>query len=178
MPVSSYVGKQEMLNHILVNVKRDQWILDVGVGEGTYSMLLKPYGYKNIDAVEVYEPYIKQFDLKSKYSEVFLINILDFDFTKKHYDCVILGDVLEHIDKDNARKLIDKLLTVTENIIISVPYNNVQGTYKGNVYETHLQPDLTKEVFMQRYPEFTCIAEGKHRHNPLEHIGAWVWRKK
>lgn len=178
MPVSSYVGKNEMVEHIQKYVDKSSWILDVGVGEGTYSTLLKPLGYNNIDAIEVFEPYIDRYNLPEKYSTVFLIDVLNFDFSKKHYDCVILGDVLEHIEPVAARKLIDTLLVSTDNIIISVPYNNVQGPYKGNVYETHRQPDLTPELFKQRYPEFTCIAEGKHHLNPAEHIGAWIWRRE
>ena len=32
-----------------------------------------------------------------------------------------------------------------------------QGPYEGNVYETHLQPDITPENFLERYPELKCL---------------------
>ena len=49
-----------------------QWplyILDIGAGAGKRAELLKEY-YDTIDAVEIREPYIKQFKLEEKYDSV------------------------------------------------------------------------------------------------------------
>ena len=68
-----------------------------------------------------------------------------------------MGDVLEHLSVSDAKKI---LSIVKENDIlclVAVPYNYEQGTYMDNVHETHLQPDLTHELFLQRYPDFKLL---------------------
>jgi len=181
MPVSSTIAKKEMIEWIKSKVGKNDWILDVGPGCGTYADLLIKENFNNIDAVEVYEPYIRDYKLVTKYFKVFNEDIRTFE-PEKPYKLLILGDVLEHLPQKDARALLDKWEKIAEHIIISVPYNNIQGEYKGNVYETHHQPDLNKEVFKERYPEFECIAEGfdpvyKARGVQYDDIGAWVWSK-
>ena len=41
--------------------------------------------------------------------------------------------------------------------MVGVPYNYIQGEWEGNVYETHLQPDLTKENMVERYPHLKYL---------------------
>ena len=66
-------------------------------------------------------------------------------------DVFILGDILEHITTDKAIPLVEKLYNEANDYIIAVPYLYEQGEHEGNIYETHHQPDLTHEVFMERY---------------------------
>jgi hypothetical protein len=41
--------------------------------------------------------------------------------------------------------------------MIAVPYLYEQGTWEGNVHETHYQPDLTPEIVASRYPELNLM---------------------
>ena len=68
MPYSTGYFKTETKDYILKNYPKDVRILDVGAGCGTYSDLLKPLGYVNIDCVEVFSEYVSQFNLKEKYN--------------------------------------------------------------------------------------------------------------
>jgi SAM-dependent methyltransferase len=149
MPYSTGYFKQETKNYILNSYDKNIRILDVGAGCGTYSDLLKPLGYENIDCVEVFEDYIHKFNLNNKYNNVYLGDItkLDIDFSK--YDLIILGDVLEHIDLPDAKILLNKIGDV--NTIIGVPFNSPQGEHFGNLNEIHLQEDLTFMNFFERY---------------------------
>ena len=61
MPVSTSFFKTETLDYIVKNFKTDIKILDVGPGVGTYSNLLKPLGYTNLDCVEVFSKYIDDY---------------------------------------------------------------------------------------------------------------------
>lgn len=182
MPTSSPLCKKDMIEWIIKNIPKDARILDVGPGMGTYSEILTPLGYKTIDAVEIYAPYVTKYSLEDKYNNVYIGNVLEFKFPKGFYQFVILGDVLEHMSREAAQQLLSSLFEKVDAIIISVPYNNTQGTYDGNVYESHLQNDLNAETFKKIYPEFTLISdqEDKSRHNDIgqwEHITAWVWKK-
>lgn len=169
MPSSSYLCKREIRKFIETNFPLDSKILDVGSGKGTYAHLLS--NYKNIDAVEAYEPYIIGYELKHSYKRVFLGDCTKMKFEK--YDLVILGDVLEHIPHDSALTFIDYLKSeVASNILVVVPYNSQQDAYKGNVFEKHFQDDLSPLLFAETYKGFFCIAEGE---NNGVHIGTWIW---
>lgn len=149
MPYSYTLYKEEVKEHFLKNLVKRIRILDVGPGCGTYSHLLKEY-FPNMDAIEIFANYIEQFDLNSKYNKVILGDIREFDF--RDYDYIIMGDVLEHLSIKDAQQVIKKIQDLDILCLIAVPYNYEQGTYMDNVHETHLQPDLTPEIFLERYP--------------------------
>lgn len=151
MPTSYLDFKQDIRNYIINKYDKDIKILDVGPGEGTYSNLLNEY--KNIDCVEIYEPYINEYGLKNKYKNIYISNILDFDFD--YYDVIILGDILEHIVADDAVILINKLIDKCDEIIVNVPYLadfNYLYDDEPNKNELHLQVDLTDIIMKKRYP--------------------------
>lgn len=150
MPNSYSYFKSDVKQWFIDNVPPGTRILDVGPGQGTYADLLKHLGYK-MDAVEVWAPYVDQFDLKSKYDNVYISDICDFDI--EGYDFIILGDVLEHLIVENAKNLIKKIDSCSIKTMVAVPYRMPQdGAEYGNEYETHLQEDLTPEVMLERYP--------------------------
>jgi len=149
MPYSYTLYKEEVKEHFLKNLVKRIRILDVGPGCGTYSHLLKEH-FPNMDAIEIFANYIEQFDLNSKYTKVILGDIREFDF--RDYDYIIMGDVLEHLSVKDAQQVIKRIQDLDILCLIAVPYNYEQGTYMDNVHETHLQPDLTPEIFLERYP--------------------------
>jgi hypothetical protein len=149
MPYSYTLYKEEVKEHFLKNLVKRIRILDVGPGCGTYSHLLKEH-FPNMDAIEIFANYIEQFDLNSKYNKVILGDIREFDF--RDYDYIIMGDVLEHLSVKDAQQVIKRIQDLDILCLIAVPYNYEQGTYMDNVHETHLQPDLTPEIFLERYP--------------------------
>ena len=148
MPYSSEAFKGEVIYHILSNIKPDYKVLDVGAGAGRYGIALRDYVY--IDAVEIYDPYIEKFNLHEIYNNVYNTNILAFDFSA--YDYIIMGDVLEHIPKYEAMSIVGRIHSAGKKLLVAVPYLYEQGEYEGNIYETHHQPDLTHEIFLERYP--------------------------
>jgi hypothetical protein len=131
--------------------------LDIGAGCGTYSILLRDYGYK-IDAVEVWEPYINQYKLKEKYDFVYNEDILKMPIdTIESYDFYILGDCLEHFSIDDAQWILNFFKIKNKKHIVAIPYMMFQEEYEGNKYEIHLQPDLTPENMLERYPDLELL---------------------
>ena len=151
MPFSTSIFKQETLQFIKNKFNRTSTVLDVGAGCGTYSNLFEGYFYK-IDAVEGFEPYVEEYKLKERYTNVFVQNILDFDFT--YYDLIILGDILEHIDEESGIKLVEKLYEKCNDLIIAVPYKSKQGVWFDNELEIHRQDNLTNKSFLEKYKGF------------------------
>ena len=78
MPRSCSLLRQDTRKYLLDNYDKDSTILDVGPGEGTYYNLLNDY-FTNMDAVEVWEPYINQYNLRNKSRE------------KKSYEAMLKG---------------------------------------------------------------------------------------
>ncbi len=148
MPFSVESYKQEVFDHIRSTILPKDKILDVGPGAGKYGKSLNDY---YIDAVEIYEPYITTYNLKEIYENVYCDNILNFDWA--FYDYIILGDILEHIVLEDAQKLISDISNNYVKCLVAVPYMFEQGEWYGNIHETHLQPDLTPDNMIIRYPE-------------------------
>ena len=149
MPYSYDYFKLEVVQHIIKHIPFDYKVLDVGPGSGKYGRLLR-FNFNQIDAVEIYEKYIEEFDLKVVYDNIYVDNIVSFNIT--NYDYIILGDVVEHLSIEDAHNLLSKIHLSDKKCLVAIPYTMEQGEVNGNVYETHLQPDLTHEIFLFRYP--------------------------
>ena len=145
---SSYTDyKNEIKEYIRKRHGMEDTILDVGAGSGTYGKMLEGY---MVDAVEVYGPNIDKYGLREIYRNVYNVDIRDFLYG--WYDLVIFGDVLEHLDVEEAQEVLRYACQHSKNVIVAVPYLYKQGIEEGNVYEIHKQDDLTPEIMKERYP--------------------------
>ena len=119
MPTSYPLYKDLVRNWILNNIPSAATILDIGAGCGTYSDLIRGYGYK-IDAVEIWKPYITQYDLKNKYNWVYEENVMNMPFNVlEAYYFYILGDVLEHLSVADAQWLLSYLRLKGKKFIVA-----------------------------------------------------------
>lgn len=151
-------GKKEAINFIeKMCPDKNSRILDVGPGRGIYYKMLKEKGYRNLEAVEIYLPYIKHFELHKMYHRVFHSDILDFEY--EYYDIVIMGDVIEHLKIRNAQKVLRYAQKHSSLTIVAVPYQSRQIGSQLDGSGDHRQPDLTREVFLTRYPGFELLLD-------------------
>jgi len=177
MPHSYSFFKQEVKQWFINNVPTGTKILDVGPGEGTYADLLDGLGYE-MHAVEIYEPYVDRFYLRSKYKKVDVNDVMNFMPTLGAYDFVILGDVLEHLTEADAKILIQDIKDRKMGCLVAVPYMMEQGEWEGNIHETHHQPDLTQDNVLERYPDLELLYAneyyGYYRMKEHKHEKAYV----
>ena len=141
--------KEEVRDYLKEKFDNECEILDVGAGCGNYYNLLGNF-YNKIDAVEIFEPNIKNYELENKYRKVYNIDICNFKYD--FYDIIIFGDIIEHLSVKEAQDVLKYAFERCEEMIVAVPYMCEQGEYGGNVYEIHKQDDLTKENILERYP--------------------------
>lgn len=149
MPYSYSLYKKEFKDHLVNRFANDIQILDVGCGSGGYFELLNLY-YPNIDGIEIYPNYVQMFNLDTKYRRLIIGDILQQDLTEWEY--FIMGDVIEHLSYEEALQLIEKIHKSGRFMMVAVPYLFKQDEEYGNIHEIHKQPDLTKEIFLERYP--------------------------
>jgi hypothetical protein len=151
-------GKKETIDFIeSVCPDKKARILDVGPGRGIYSSMLKERGYTLMDAVEIYLPYIEKFELKKIYNEVFHCDIGNFEYL--YYDIVIMGDIIEHLHIAKAQGVIKYAQAHSNLIVIAVPYQLEQIGTQLDGSGDHRQPDLTREIFIGRYPAFELLID-------------------
>jgi len=138
VPGSRKEGKQE-IRVWLAKQKDIRVIVDVGAGSATYPRLLgkDKYEYK---AIEIWAPYIKQWKLKKYYSEIRVADIRYVILPKG--DCIIFGDILEHLPKEDVLKVFERADRKYPHIILSVPLSKDDTPYPseihyGNWFETH-----------------------------------------
>ena len=141
--------KKEVKDYLVSKFKGNAKVLDVGAGCGTYWNLLHD-SFKTIDAVEVFKPNIDHYNLKSKYHKVYNIDIKQFKYDK--YDIIIFGDIIEHLDTNEAQEVLKYAYNKCKEMIVAVPYELEQGIEENNMYEIHKQADLTDDIMKQRYP--------------------------
>ena len=123
--------------------------LDIGVGMGKMGALIREYCeiYINwrfyqdewkvkIHGIEIHEKYhnplYKMYD-KIYYGDATKV----IDELYMPYDLITMLDVIEHIEKESALKLLDKMRKLGKHVIVSY-CNNDQGPARDNVHEAHI----------------------------------------
>jgi len=136
------------------------FILDIGAGSGTYADALKENNYTGtIDAVEVWPQYIEKYFLKKKYRFVYNEDVRQFK--NFDYDVVIFGDILEHMTKDEAIKVWEKVSSQADYALIAIPIIHYhQGEIDGNPYERHIKDDWTHEEVLDTFSNITSSWTG------------------
>ena len=123
-------------------------VLDVGLGNGKYGFLMREYFGKRphpeegswqeipkIDGIEIFESYITNLQ-KLIYNEIFIGNALEMKIGD--YDMYLLVDVIEHWKKEEAIKLVERLIR-KGNVLISTPKDNTpQNANDGNEWGRHI----------------------------------------
>jgi SAM-dependent methyltransferase len=137
----------------------DAEVLDVGTGYGKYRVLLR--AYPHVDGCEVWEPTVERENLRLLYRNVIIgdfYDVVHHDDWDDRYDLVIMGDVLEHIARPAAQGVVERVIAGGAELLVVVPFMYPQDEEDGNVYQRHLQDDLTPELMAAAYPQLRLIA--------------------
>lgn len=143
---------RDFISNYMRHLKPDAQILDIGAGAGTYADLLPAFA--NMDAIEIYRPYIKQYELEKKYRHVYVGDACQLIDTLPHdYWVVILGAVLEHLPLSHAQRLVESAIQKAALcIFVTVPFETKQGPVGGNIWETHIQDEITPDYMAAHFP--------------------------
>lgn len=144
MPTSSTEGKDWLLPRIAAELPGT--ILDVGAGDGTYARLLRGYARDHevstegstLTALEIHRPYVGDFELEKLYDKVIVGDVRKRKLPT--VDVVILGDVIEHMSKEDAIKVWDRARKAARKAVFaSIPLGtHPQGAVNDNEHERHV----------------------------------------
>jgi len=147
-------------------------VLDVGCGFGKYGMLLREY-------LDISEQRIKKTDWRVRIDGVDAFEdyrnpIWDFVYDRVHvgdiqqvlptlgrYDAILVADMIEHLEKDAAAKLVQLLHQQCETLVISTPKEfYAQPSTNGNDFEIHrclwTDADYPSGVNVVTIPGLSC----------------------
>ncbi|MBI4687001.1 MAG: class I SAM-dependent methyltransferase [Nitrospirae bacterium] len=128
-------------------------VLDIGVGNGKMGFIVRDFldvmlgeRYKKeewkikIDGIEVFSGYI-QAHHRAIYDNIYIGDAFEAIDKLGNYDAIILGDVLEHFEKEKAWQFLEKCFSHCNNsIILNIPLGEgwTQPAIYGNQNEEHL----------------------------------------
>jgi hypothetical protein len=150
--MSEPIFDEDVIQILTKRFDKDIKILDIGAGDGKWGYILSK-NFENIDAIEIFEPYVDRYNLKKYYQKVTVGNFLEVDFD--YYDVIIMGDVFEHVKRSEAYEWLEKIKNKCGELIIVVPFEYQQewdGDYE-NKWGHHFQPDLNPQVMKINYPQ-------------------------
>ena len=160
MSYSLKSGKEQTLAWFVKNQEQIQTVVDIGPGSGTYIHLIKEQAGCCANAhwigVEIWAPYIEQFQLQKRYSEVINTDVRTVNWSQLNPDVVIAGDVLEHMTKSDAVTLVDQILAVAKTLIVSIPIRYMpqdEQSYE-NPHEAHIKDDWSHEEVMDTWGHY------------------------
>jgi Methyltransferase domain len=126
-------------------------VLDVGVGTGKWGTLVREYtdiwcqrtctfspgkeGATLIDGIEICREY--ENPLWGNYDHVYLGDALKLLPGRQRYDLILCLEVLEHLGREDGKKLISMMLDRCSYLIVSYT-NSEQGSAFGNEHERHV----------------------------------------
>ena len=70
-----------------------------------------------------------------------------------------MGDVVEHLHVYDAQKVVGYAQTHSRLVVIAVPYLRPQKGSQLDGSGDHRQPDLTRYLFLERYPGFELLLD-------------------
>lgn len=134
-------------------------ILDIGAGSGTYKKLCTKNRVCNNAtwiAIEAWKPYIDNFKLNSVYDQVLNQDIRNVDIASLgNIDITFMGDVLEHVPKEDAVNIVDAVMSVSKFAVISIPIVHwPQAERHGNPYEVHVKDDWSHDEMLETFSKY------------------------
>jgi 2-polyprenyl-3-methyl-5-hydroxy-6-metoxy-1,4-benzoquinol methylase len=165
---SSNEGKDwtvKYLNRYLSNVPNPKF-LDIGTGQGTYFRLLNSkYENAHWTGVEAYKPYIENYGLMEKYHTMHHADARELygkhvDVSQLDYHTTFCGDVLEHMTKEQALALVEKLTLCSGIIVISIPIVKWPQHDHVNEFQNHVKDDWSHDEVMGTFPGIIDFYKG------------------
>lgn len=173
MSYSLKSGKAETLAWFQSNQSTIKTVVDIGPGSGTYVKLIREDAQCCVDAtwigVEIWKPYIEEFKLESRYNQVLNQDVRTVDWAALNPDVVIAGDVLEHMTKQDAVALVDRILQVSKTLIVSIPIRHMPQDEHAypNPHEAHIKDDWSHDEVMATWGHYVKNSYRKSQKSKL-----------
>ena len=130
------------------DIKYCKSVLDLGCGSESPLKIVKTKNIEYSVGVEAFEPDLEKSKSLKIHSEYINENIININFEENSFDAVMIMDVIEHLNKEDAIKIIEKANKwARKKVIITTP-NGFYPAYGDheNILQTHLSGFDCKEL--------------------------------
>jgi hypothetical protein len=131
-------SEYQQIPHVMDEVVREnpRSVLDVGCGWGKYGVLAREYtGATRVDGIDIHPPRYPVYDNVYLGDLTNLPAVLPADTPT--YDLAIFLEVIEHIEKPAAWRIVDQLCDRAKRVIITTPWGFRHQDIPGMPFETH-----------------------------------------
>lgn len=153
MPTSHHSYILDVID--IVRKKKPQRILDIGVGFGKWGHLFREYTdiingrikkedwTTVIEGIEIFEEYITEHQ-KEIYTHIRIGDVCNGIMSVPLFDLIFMSDVLEHIEKEKGRELLEWIVKKSTGCtIVMLPMGeawlgNNGAIQTGNKHEAHI----------------------------------------
>lgn len=134
----TYIGLIRAAFGEILHSKEKITLLDIGCADGNTALILKLHETFEITGVEIFKPYVDLAMKRGIYKKVIRADIRKLK-TKDNFDIVMALNILEHFNKEEARKILKKIENMArKKIIIVIPIGkHPQESYDNNKYQEH-----------------------------------------
>lgn len=144
-----------------INANNISTVLDIGAGAGKYGLEIREHcpNVTTIDAIEIFPEYRQMFDLDRIYDSVTIADARHI--TSFPYDLVVLGDVIEHMQRSDAIAMWSNIAASARYAYIAMPIGicEQEGYFIDpdtnrlihNEYEAHVEPVSSEEEILQSF---------------------------
>ena len=148
-------------------------VIDFGAGDGFYGKLLKYLSSTcYVTGIEMEPSYVERFGLNAIYDELIvsdLVYVIDTISPNNDYDLAIFGDVIEHLEENIAKDVIEKAVDLFPYIIVNSPigYQPQEGKVTSEMHRCGIERtmfDNYNVLEWQDYDDeglmFNCLLRG------------------
>ncbi len=145
MPSSALVVAPTVIAHM--HAINPGSVLDIGAGYGKYGVLFREYldQHPRVVAIEAWQPYVHAHRLHGIYDDVHVLDVMTAsDQLLNSCDAAYLGDVIEHLTKDDGLALLERIRCP---IVINTPvhfFDNPDGLPWTETHRSHWTRDDLK----------------------------------
>lgn len=113
-------------------------VLDIGIGNGKYGFLCREYLPDiKLEGIEIHRPYVGPIQYLI-YDSIHIGDAREILPGLDNYDLILMVDMLEHLEREDGKEVLDCAALRSGNIILSTPKHiGSQGHSHGNPYEAH-----------------------------------------
>lgn len=173
--------KKYILSHLPSD--KESEILEIGCGYGRYTLAMKNAGYSNITAIDISQEQVDYAIHKLGLNNVHVADALNFiEISEKKYHCIIVMDVLEHLEIDYCISLlqaVEKHLHREGCVIIHVP--NGLAPFKPAFHSdiTHIRAfspiSMAQALRMAGFSQYKHYQLAPLPHSPISIIRNLLW---
>jgi 2-polyprenyl-3-methyl-5-hydroxy-6-metoxy-1,4-benzoquinol methylase len=175
MPISSYTVIPEIAYELSLRLGKINTVLDVGIGYGIYSAIVRQYLDSGVQPFRVILDGIEAFPKYrnpqwAMYHHVYGQALQEVTLNKS-YDAIIMCDVIEHLEKKEGKWQLDRLIAhLNPNGILLVSTPAIfceQGAVHGNEYERHVSLWAVEDFMEMGYEIIKDGTTDKWQHQML-----------